>query len=399
MSRIDQVSSRGAYEPSQETGNDEKLAQRSSATNKADRSDSNARSSQSDNSPFTSERAAQTALHLPGYALTAPKAKPTVPEGAGTDWLIRKLDVNPASNSPVAKGGAQGDPLSYGMKAQQPNGSLTSAAHVLDGQAERSPFISASEKPLGAPNFGVNRSTEMLQRQSGPTPVGLRPSEPFLIDVSKLKQTGAQVVTTPQLLSDLDAYRAANPSYGQIDVTKANVERIEGETLVRGDVPADAVSKPNANHLDAIRKAEGIYEAARAQEPRLRGLDLIERVEPQLKALEASVKASDNLATTLSRGSKALGVLGTAATVYDVGNAVKKSYDTGSAAPVAAEALRQGGGWGGAVGGAWLGAQAGAALGAPTGPGAVVSGLVGGIVGGAIGYFGADAAADQIDKN
>ena len=67
--------------------------------------------------------------------------------------------------------------------------------------------------------------------------------------------------------------------------------------------------------------------------------------------------------------------------------------------PIAAESIRQVGGWAGAVAGAKLGAAAGASLGLVTGPGAIITGAVGAIVVGAAFYFGADILADKIHAN
>ena len=79
--------------------------------------------------------------------------------------------------------------------------------------------------------------------------------------------------------------------------------------------------------------------------------------------------------------------------------AANRSYEEKSIKPIAAETVRQVGGWGGAAAGAKLGAMAGAALGIETGPGAIITGAVGALIGGGLGYFGADWAADQISPN
>ncbi len=358
-----------------------------------------AKTSQSaDNGLFTIERAQQTGLQLPGYALMTPDAKPIVPEGAGSSWVLRKVDVDPSSLSSAAVNGAQGDPLRLGMEPADLNGSTTSAEHALGARPDRSPFLSASERPYGAANFSPHdaygASPNLLGLMENPP----KPAEPFLIDLHKAKANGAGVVTTEQVLNDLADYKRANPHAGfQVDKLTQAIHGVEGETLIKGKVPADAVSAPNRQHLKMIRKAEEIYSDAKAGGGST--AEVIQRAEPGLRALEEATEASSRWGSTLSHGSKALGVLGVGVSVYEVGHAAKKSVDQGSAAPLAAETVRQAGGWASA----WAGAQAGAALGAAagieTGPGAVVTGLVGGIVGGAIGFFFADAVADQIDEN
>ncbi len=105
------------------------------------------------------------------------------------------------------------------------------------------------------------------------------------------------------------------------------------------------------------------------------------------------------LQLSLRVGGFGLQAAGVVASSHDVGYAIGTSQRTGSMKPVAAEALRQVGGWGGA----WVGFKAGVALGAAagieTGPGAVASGLAGGLVFGVAGYLGADWAADKIHEN
>jgi hypothetical protein len=346
------------------------------------------------------DRVTQTALRLPQVALLTPDAKPIVPEGMGTSLLIRKVDVNPASTSTVPINSAQGNPLKLGMSPADVNGTTSSAQHSLGDGLNRSPFISASENAFGAPNFNgkapANPSSGGLL-----TPLDLRRAEPFLINTDTVRANGGSVVPTTELLADLDRYaqaNAANPSLvARIDQLKQAVSRIEGEALIRGNVPHDAISAPNRQHLGMIRQAEQIWSGAHAQGGT--PTEILARAEPQLRALEEGVESSSRMGSMLSRGGKALGVLGAAVTVYDVGRATQQSIEQSRPDPLAAEAVRQVGGWGGALLGAKSGAALGAALGIETGPGAVVTGLIGGIIGGGIGFFTADMAADQIHQN
>jgi hypothetical protein len=86
-------------------------------------------------------------------------------------------------------------------------------------------------------------------------------------------------------------------------------------------------------------------------------------------------------------------------TAYDIEQAGERSVKQNSIRPLAAETVRQAGGWGGAWAGAELGAGVGAALGIETGPGAIVTGLVGGMIGGVAGFMGANWIAGFIDVN
>ncbi|HEX8201389.1 MAG TPA: hypothetical protein VF590_12950, partial [Isosphaeraceae bacterium] len=76
-----------------------------------------------------------------------------------------------------------------------------------------------------------------------------------------------------------------------------------------------------------------------------------------------------------------------------------QSYEQRTVKPIAAESIRQVGGWASALAGMKLGAAAGALVGIETGPGAVVTAAAGGLLGGVGGYFGFDWIADHIHEN
>ncbi|GIZ14781.1 hypothetical protein [Capnocytophaga catalasegens] len=63
--------------------------------------------------------------------------------------------------------------------------------------------------------------------------------------------------------------------------------------------------------------------------------------------------------------------------MYEVEQAVEKSIKKERIKPIAAETIRQVGGWGGAIAGAKIGAVGGAFLGIETGPGAIIFGIGG----------------------
>jgi hypothetical protein len=73
--------------------------------------------------------------------------------------------------------------------------------------------------------------------------------------------------------------------------------------------------------------------------------------------------------------------------------------DEGSAAPVAAQAIRVVDGWGEAWAGAKLGCAGGALATAETGPGGALACIVGGGIGAFAGYIGADWIADLISED
>lgn len=174
----------------------------------------------------------------------------------------------------------------------------------------------------------------------------------YWIDVDKLKQSGASIVDAAELSRDVDRILAKTKDPNLIARLKALRElsqTVDHEVLIRGPVPAGAV------------------------------------------------KGAGAMAAT--RGLQVLGGVGIVLTAYDLGKAGVQSYEQKSVKPIAAETIRQAGGWGMAWAGAEGGAALGAALGIETGPGAVITGAVGGLIGGVAGYFGFDLLADQIHAN
>ncbi|WP_439890558.1 LysM peptidoglycan-binding domain-containing protein [Ralstonia sp. 25C] len=173
----------------------------------------------------------------------------------------------------------------------------------------------------------------------------------FWIDVAKAKAAGATFHDTHEILADLDRI-AAKTRDGNSAANIARIRRLvqaDAEVLVRGSVPANAI------------------------------------------------KSSTSLAIT--RGLQGVQIIGFAMTAYDMGHATQRALVLHSAKPIAAETIRQTGGWAMAWAGMKLGAAGGAALGFETGPGAIVTGAIGAFVGGTAGYFGFDWIADHIDAN
>jgi len=173
----------------------------------------------------------------------------------------------------------------------------------------------------------------------------------FWIDVDGARAAGATFHDTAAILSDLD--RIAKKMRKPADVAKIEgfkeLVRGDREILVRGSVPAGAI------------------------------------------------KGSGTMA--LTRGLQVVQVVGFVVTAVELAQATEKSIATRSAKPMAAEGIRQVGGWAMAWGGVKLGGAAGVALGVETGPGAILAGAAGALVGGFAGYLGFDWVADQVDPN
>jgi LysM domain len=172
----------------------------------------------------------------------------------------------------------------------------------------------------------------------------------YWIDVEKAKAGGATLHETDAILKDLErvSKKTKDPRFkSYIEEIRSKVQAVDHEVAFEGRIPPGAV------------KTAGGMAATR-------GLQFVEGV-------------------------------GIAMSVYDLSKAGVRSYREDSVKPIAAESVRQAGGWGGAWAGAELCGTAGAALGIETGPGAIVTGAVGGLIGGVAGFFGADWIAHLID--
>lgn len=157
--------------------------------------------------------------------------------------------------------------------------------------------------------------------------------------------------SAPVLIADLN--RIASKTKNAAQLVKINqyrqIVRVDGEVLLRGAVPASAI------------------------------------------------KGAGSMA--LTRGLQGVQIVGFVMTAVDLGSAVDQSVRTSSVKPIAAETIRQVGGWAAAWAGVKIGSAAGAAIGIETGPGAVVTGAAGAVVGGVAGYCGFDWVADHVWEN
>ncbi len=168
----------------------------------------------------------------------------------------------------------------------------------------------------------------------------------FWIDIGKVQASGGGIVNAEDIARDLDriAAKTKDPErLGNIERIRNLSRNVDREILIEGEIPAAAV------------KGAGAMVATRA-------FQFVEGV-------------------------------GIVLTIYDLGKATERSVQTHSIKPIAAEGIRQTGGWAGALAGAELGGMAGAAVGIETGPGAAITGAAGALIFGAAGFFGADWVA------
>jgi LysM repeat protein len=288
--------------------------------------------------------------------------------------IIRKVAVVPKNYAfPIPSLGPNFGirvPGAGALLPRRPGGSMSAVDHMLNVDPAGSPFLSASDRAFAS---------------------GSIEGTPLLIDVAKIKAAGGEVLTVDELVAELAIYAAKNPSsHAQLQKLMWTVSKIEGEVLIRGGVPRGAaVPITGPAHLGMIRSAEGLW-----QDFKFGKISKLE-LEQGLVDLERAY----GRARVVGRVGRVFTVVGVLFTAYDLEQATDRSYTQHSVKPLAAEVIRQVGGWGGAAAGAKIGAVLGAACGVETGPGAIVTGAIGAIVFGGLGYFGADLIADQISPN
>ena len=233
-------------------------------------------------------------------------------------------------------------PQTRGLFPKAPYSNTTIAEHALENM--KSKFISVSSLfPDGAQNF--NKGAPKIY-----------------IDINEALKPGARIISSEEIIAALEKYRIDNPNASaRIDKLINAITTMEKEVLLQPAIP----------ERGAVR------------------------IPPKaIWTPEDYIKY-----TRLTKYARVVQIFGIALTAYHLEQAGEESLAKNSVRPLAAEGIRQAGGWGGA----WLGFKAGgflgAAIGIETGPGSLISGAIGGIVGGFAGYRGADWVADSIYEN
>ena len=260
-------------------------------------------------------------------------------------------------------------PTDFSLMPANLLGKITPAEHAMALNPLGSQYLSTSQKVFGAPSIK---------------------GTPLLIDIAKAEAAGARIIPVEQLVAELKQFAAQNPT-AQTRVNRLIdiIQTVEGEVLIEGKVPGKAVSKLSTPHVAYVRAAEDLWK--QFADKKLSKAQL----EAALKKLEGTY----NKAKTLGRLGRTLTVVGVIFTVKDVADATQRSIHQKSYKPLAAEAIRQVGGWGGAFAGAKVGFGVGALFGIETGPGAIVTGAIGAIIVGGAAYYGFDLLADELSPN
>jgi hypothetical protein len=240
-----------------------------------------------------------------------------------------------------------------------PSGKLV--RKVLLVPANHQEFIAANPELFGLHPKGPNSSVSIGEHALGDTksrftsassnPKGAPnfKGRPVYIDIKKAKAAGVRIYSTEEIRMDLDRLVRSNPSLRNRAETLKKAIQVEGEALLEGHVPPSTIKSAGSMRL--------------------------------------------------TQGFRFVQVIGVGLTFYDLGMATAESVEKKSIKPIAAEGIRQVGGWGGATVGMQAGAALGAAVGWETGPGVIVTTALGALVFGTAGYFGADWVADFVDEN
>ncbi len=120
-------------------------------------------------------------------------------------------------------------PEIHGLKPQAPGALVSIGEHALG--SNKSPYISASSLPKGAPNIS---------------------GRPVYIDIRKAKAAGATIHSTEEIIADLDRIARTSPeTRPRIEKLKVAIQTVEREVLIEGDVPASAIK--SAGSMSATR--------------------------------------------------------------------------------------------------------------------------------------------------
>lgn len=147
--------------------------------------------------------------------------------------LIRKITVAPDS---IASEAFVKNPEIFGLQPRNPTANVSIGEHALGNN--KSPFISASTKKGGAPNFN---------------------GKPYYIDIEKIKAAGVKIHSTDEIIIDLQRLASANPSLRyRVDKLIKVIKDIEGEVLLEPkiNVPASVIKSPLSMNL--TRSLRGI---------------------------------------------------------------------------------------------------------------------------------------------
>jgi hypothetical protein len=138
--------------------------------------------------------------------------------------VIRKVMVAPDH---VTSAAFVRNPEVFGFSPRAPGAAVSIGEHALGNNA--SPYVSASTKRGGAPNFA---------------------GEPFHIDIAKAQAAGVRLYTTDEIIADLRRLATQRPELRfRVDKLISIIKSVEGEVLLEGHVPATAVKSATSMNV------------------------------------------------------------------------------------------------------------------------------------------------------
>jgi LysM repeat protein len=166
----------------------------------------------------------------------------------GRGFMFVVFEQLPAPGKKVVRKVAK-IPYNYGLTAPNPLATTSFAEHALG--SNNSQFLSGSNKPIGA---------------------GSITGKPLLLDVAKIQSAGGTIHSPAEIIADLRRYAAANPTAARrVEQLIWAIDKVEGEVLIEGGVPKDAITRANFTHSGYIRSAEQLwadFEAKKLSLPR-----------------------------------------------------------------------------------------------------------------------------------
>ncbi|PYM05115.1 MAG: hypothetical protein DMD82_12220 [Candidatus Rokuibacteriota bacterium] len=277
--------------------------------------------------------------------------------------------------------------LSLGTPAEQrPATAVPARAFLFVLADEINPFTRTVVRKVVFPKH-LQDNPELLKRILDPERYGFSPRDPLSkVSLGRhvLGRTDSKYISAGE--RPLGSPRIEAPRFW-IDIEKV---RRSGGIIHEADEIARDLERIAAKAKDAkfLHYIEDI---------RHRSLIIDKEVVIEGWVPAAAVKGATAMA--LTRGLQVVQGVGIVMSAYDLGRAGVQSHQQGSVRPIAAESIRQVGGWASAIVGLKLGAATGGLFGIETGPGAVVTAAVGGLIGGVAGYFSFDWIADYIHEN
>lgn len=195
----------------------------------------------------------------------------------------------------------------FRWRLRTPPGTLSSAEPVLNLNPSQSQYLSASNRPFGVLTIE---------------------GRPLLLDTAKIRRAGGQVYSVAEVVADLERYSTQNPARRpMVGRLIATIRIIEGEVLIKGSVPREAVSTPGSSYGAYIRSAEDHFRDAEAGR--------LTRVE--LEAQFARLERSYGKARIVVRVGRVLTVAGVLMSVNDMAQASHRSVEQRSLKPIGAE--------------------------------------------------------------